>query len=192
MLSDNVVLAQGLLRTLLEAPRVGRSPVQAARSNIEPIIPRNSALQPLEKVILLEQNPFMSGATVSQLLEVARIARPAPLRRDAVLCTETDAAAIYYVLEGEIRLETGAADVVAGPGSTIGFAETLAGVAIGWRLTVTRDGDALRIDRDDLFDVLADDVDLLRSLFSRLCAKEPTADPWRFAATRPSCLTLTG
>ena len=34
--SENVVLAQGLLRTLLEAPRVGRSPVQAARSNIEP------------------------------------------------------------------------------------------------------------------------------------------------------------
>ena len=40
--------------------------------------------------------------------------------------------------------------MVAGPGSTIGFAETLAGVAIGWRLTVTRDGDALRIDPDDL------------------------------------------
>ena len=44
-------------------------------------------------MILLEQTPFMSGATVNQLLEVARIARPAPLRRDAVLCTETDAAA---------------------------------------------------------------------------------------------------
>ena len=191
MLSDNIVLAQGLLRTLLETPGSSRSPVHAARPDIERLAPRNGALQPLEKVILLEQNPLMSGATVSQLLEVARIARATPLRRDAVLFTETDAPAIYYVLGGEVRLEAGAAEPVdAGPGATMGITETLAGVTMGWRATVTRDGDALRIDRDDLFDVLADDVDLLRSFFSGLLAKEAGGDAWRFGSTQPTCLTL--
>jgi hypothetical protein len=54
----------------------------------------------------------------------------------------------------------------ANSGCTIGLSETLAGVPLGRRATVTRAGQALRIDRDELFDVLTDHVDLLQGLFS--------------------------
>jgi hypothetical protein len=50
-------------------------------------------------------------------------------------------------------------------GDTSGAFETLAGVAIGRRIVVTRDGMALRISARDLFDLLARDADLLRMLF---------------------------
>jgi hypothetical protein len=79
------------------------------------------------------------------------------------------------VLTGEVQLEATAADpIVAGPGSTIGMPETLAGVPLGRRATVTREGQAVRLDHDELFDVLADHIDLLQSLFSGLLQANQT------------------
>ena len=52
------------------------------------------------------------------------------------------------------------------PGTTIGVAETLAGVGSAFGATVTRSRRALRLDRERLFNVLADEVDLMQELFS--------------------------
>ena len=50
-----------------------------------------------------------------------------------------------------------------------------AGVPLGRRAVVTRDGRALRLTHDELFDVLADHIDLLQGLFSGLLqAHKPT------------------
>jgi hypothetical protein len=56
--------------------------------------------------------------------------------------------------------------VVAGAGRTIGGGETLAGAAAGRRALVTKEGRALRLDRQELFEVLADDSDLLHGVFA--------------------------
>jgi hypothetical protein len=53
-------------------------------------------------------------------------------------------------------------------------ADTLAGTASGWRATVTREGRALRVDRDELFSVLADHVDLMQGLFCGVLALRQT------------------
>jgi len=51
----------------------------------------------------------------------------------------------------------------------VGVYETLGGLeAGGWRGHVTRAGVTLRIDREALFDLLADQIDLLQGLFSAL------------------------
>ena len=92
-----------------------------------------------------------------------------PLTAGCVLFTETDPPAVYHVLTGEVRLEADGADpIVARPGSTIGVSETLAGVSLGRRAMVTREGQAVGLDHDELFDVLADHIDLLQGLFSGL------------------------
>ena len=63
---------------------------------------------------------------------------------------------------------------VAGPGDAVGIYETLAGGesgAIGrdpLRLVVARAGTGLRIERDDLFDLLRLYPDLLQQLFASL------------------------
>ncbi len=170
MLSDNIVLAQGLFRMLLDTPKARQwRTVYTPPTEVEPATPRSLPLQPLEKVLLLRQNPLLERATVQQLLALAAIAREVPLTAGSVLFTETDPPAVYHVLTGEVRLEADGADpIVARPGSTIGVPETLAGVSLGRRATVTREGQAVRIDHDELFDVLADHIDLLQGLFSGL------------------------
>ena len=169
MFSDNIVLAQGLFRMLLEAPGARRwRTAQPPVPSTDPTPPK-LPLRPLEKVLLMRQNPLLTRATVSQLLDLAAIAREVPLVEGGVLIAASDPPAMYYVLEGEIRLESGGAlPLVAGPGSTIAVAETLAGVSLGWRATVTRGGHALRLDHQELFEVLADHIDLLQGLFSGL------------------------
>jgi len=52
----------------------------------------------------------------------------------------------------------------------VGLAETLSGSAASARAVVTRSGRALRLDRDDLFAVLTDHVDLMQGVFSEVLA----------------------
>jgi CRP-like cAMP-binding protein len=170
MLSDNIVLAQGLFRMLLDTPKARQwRTVYTPPPTAERAATRIPPLQPLDKVLLLRQNPLLERATVGQLLDLATIAREVPLAVGDVLFTETDPPALYHVLSGEVRLDAEAAEpLIGGPGCTLGIAETLAGVSLGRRAAVTRDGHAIRLDRDELFEVLADHVDLLQGLFSGL------------------------
>ena len=50
----------------------------------------------------------------------------------------------------------------------LGVYETLGGEQMGWRTRTVEPGSVLRIDRDELFDLLADNVDLLQGIFSVL------------------------
>ncbi len=170
MLSDNIVMAQGLFRMLLDTPKARHwRTVYAPKLDSERVNERSLPLQPLEKVLMLRENPLLERATVPQLLELATVTREVSFAHGSVLFNETDPPALYYVIEGDIRLEGDAGGaIVARPGSTIGISETLAGVSLGLRAVVTRDGHALRIDHDDLFDVLGDHIDLLQGVFSAL------------------------
>jgi hypothetical protein len=80
------------------------------------------------------------------------------------------------VLSGELRLESpqGGAPIRVRPGETVGVFETLVGGTAGLRATVTAPGAVLRIEREDLFDQLADHVDLLQGIFSALLRAEST------------------
>ena len=54
-------------------------------------------------------------------------------------------------------------------GDSIGVYETLGGSeSTGWKAHVTRGGLALRVEREGLFDLLADHIDLLQGLFSAM------------------------
>ena len=170
MLSDNIALAQGLFRMLLDTPGARRwRTVYTPPPNAEPATPRSLPLPPLERVLLLRRNPLLERATVDQLLDLATITREVALTVGSLLFIETDSPALYHVMNGEVRLDAdAAAPIVAGAGSTIGVLETLAGVPLGRRAIVTRAGQAIRLDRDELFDVLADHIELLQGLFSGL------------------------
>jgi AAA family ATP:ADP antiporter len=177
MVSDNVLLAQSLFALLL-----------AGRGSRVPFTPPR-LLSPADRTMpvagdaarFLRQDPLLSRATASQLLALTAVAPEVPLKAGSVLFDAGAAPAIYQVLQGEVVLElAGSTPMTASTGATIGVADTLAGAASGWRATVTRDGSALRLDRDELFAVLADHVDLMQGLFSGALALR-TAD----ASVRP-------
>jgi CRP-like cAMP-binding protein len=168
MLSDNMALVQGLFTAVLAADGRRPPPVYPGRDGAEPMAAGRDVLQAVDKVVALEQSPLIAEGNLDDLLALAGIATEAPLR-PGVLFAERDAAAVYTVVTGEIRLEReGCQPIEARAGATIGMYETLAHATIGWRATVTAEGLALRIEQDALFDVLADRVGMLRNLFRGL------------------------
>ena len=113
MLSDNIVMAQGLFRMLLNTPKTQHwRTVYGPKPNSEPLTSRSLPLLPLEKVLVLRENPLLERATVSQLLELAAVTREVALTSGSVLFNETDPPALYYVLNGEIRLDSNGASAV--------------------------------------------------------------------------------
>ena len=96
-----------------------------------------------------------------------------PLTAGQSICTEADHASIYILLSGALTLKRpdsaeAASTANAAASNTIGVFETLDGGSMAWRATVSEAGSALRIDHDELFDLLADHVDLLQGIFSAL------------------------
>ena len=73
------------------------------------------------------------------------------------------------MVRGALSVEApGAAPLAVQPGDAVGIYETLADVHAEATVMVSEAGTALRLDSRDLFDLLADHVDLLQGLFSAL------------------------
>ncbi|HET7292519.1 MAG TPA: Npt1/Npt2 family nucleotide transporter [Vicinamibacteria bacterium] len=171
MLADNIQLAQGLFRTLLdEAPPSAagallRGPAGTAEASL--------TLTPLERVRRLGACPLFARATVEQLLELAPLAREVPLAAGTTLFEAGEESAVFVLVEGRVRLNDGAHEesFEARPGDTLGALESLAGVRSPRRAVVTAPGRALRLGREELLDLLEGRVDLLQLLFAALLSE---------------------
>jgi CRP-like cAMP-binding protein len=199
LLSENVEIAQGIFRLLIETggasfETAGAAPGervewQGVLHAPEPTAPGASALlqrlasemRPVDVVLLLETSPFLARATSSQLVAMAGIAQPVALKQGADPLAGLEPS-ILAVLSGRVRVEReGAASDIANGGDLVGLAETLGGLPSSLRAEVIQEGRGLRFPRSDLFDVLADHIDLLQGIFSGLlrARREPqkaTAD----------------
>ena len=167
MLSDNIAMAQGLFRTLLadHATSAGDwlTPMPVAARPVLPALPMNG----VDKAQLLRQNPLLGRASVEHLLALSAVTREVALAAGAVLPADREGPAVYHLLAGEVRIDRDGSDpLVMGSGRAVFTAETLAGTVPRYRATVTREGHALRLEYDELFDVLADHTDLLQDVFN--------------------------
>jgi len=158
VLSNSVQLAQGLFRMLLASAPVRQAPPAPAEIDDGPIA---------DAARVLVQHPLFERATAPQLLALTSATVDVPLTEGAALFRAGDRPAVFLVMSGEIALESpGAASVIVRSGTTLGVAETLAGVDTEAAATVTKAGRALRLDRGPLFDILGDNVELMQGLFS--------------------------
>jgi AAA family ATP:ADP antiporter len=164
MVSDNALLAQSLFSMLLAE----RAPGPFERFAMAGVSDR-AITQPVDRAMALREHPLLARATPTQLLSLVTAAREIPLPAGSVLFEPDDPAAAFQIVEGEILVESPTTPVRSvGPGGTLGVAETLAGTAAACRASVRRPGRALRINRDDLFAVLTDHVDLMQGIFSEV------------------------
>jgi CRP-like cAMP-binding protein len=169
MVSDNVLLAQTLFALLLSSDRP-RIPFAAPR-----LLRDQASPGAANAARLLRQDPLLSRASATQLLALTAVAPEVPLKSGTVLFDVGTPPAVYQIVQGEVLLEhSGTRPELAPAGATIGVADALAGNGSGWRATVTKDGHALRLDRDELFSVLADHVDLMQGLFCGVLALRET------------------
>jgi CRP-like cAMP-binding protein len=175
MLSENIEMAQGLFRMLLEMPS-DDAPPSISRRGVEKGVanlpPADEAMRPIDKALLLQELPVFSKASGEEALELSAVVQEVPLERNASLFTEGDSASIWIVLSGEVCLES-PAESVADPiavtaGDVVSIEETLGGRPMSWRARVERDGRALKVEREPLFEALADRMDLLQGLFRSL------------------------
>jgi len=170
MVSDNVLMAQSLFRLLLggrPGSPVGLSSPLSTESRVTAGL--------MNAARLFRQDPLLARATAPQLLALTAAATEVPFIAGAVLFETDSPPAIYQILQGEVRIESGdRAPILLRAGVTFGVAHTLAGTATGWRASAVTDGRALRLDRERLFDVMAEHVDLMQSVFASVLALRNT------------------
>jgi ATP:ADP antiporter, AAA family len=175
MVSDNALLAQGLFHTLL-APVEHASPTPE-----EPLLgamqDAGARRRAVDTALLLRRHPFFAHASAAQLMALQAAAREVPLASGQALFEPHDPSACILTLDGVVTLEfDGRGPQVAGPESVLGVAGTLAGAPWRQRAVVTRSGRALRVGRDDLFDVMTEHVDLLQGLFGAMWERRRASD----------------
>jgi AAA family ATP:ADP antiporter len=181
LLAENAELVHGFLRMAIERD-TGSAWRGVLRGFVaHPEVARlEDGLQAVEKILLVEEIPVFARASAADIQALALAARETRLTEGATLVAEGDVPAIYLIVSGEVALEplTGGEPLTAGPGDSFGVYETLSGSeTTAWRVHVTRGGLALRVDREVLFDVLADRIELLQAMFSAVLRRQPAAVP---------------
>jgi len=115
------------------------------------------------------------------MLNLAAITRQTTLEQGAVLADETGPFGLGVISSGGLSLTTQDRPepvAQAGPGDSVGVYETLAGVDSGTqvgklRLVVTESCSLLQIQRDELFDLLGQEPDLLQQIFAAISNRGP-------------------
>ena len=170
LLVDNTDLVQGLFRTVLDDPQfaAGRLVLKGTGSTQLAQLAAGGLL-PIERVLVLRLIPLFARATSDDLLKLAAVMQEVRLTPEVPLFTEEDPAALYALVAGEVTLVSASESPVAGnAGDAIGVYETLAGVPLGRQARVVREGLALKIDREALFDLLAHRPMLTQEIFGAL------------------------
>jgi ATP/ADP translocase/HEAT repeat protein/CRP-like cAMP-binding protein len=170
LLSDNADLVTGLFATLAEYVGPEDVPVHATGAAAELEQLAQGGLSPIDKVLVLQRVPLFSRVSADEMRHLAEIAAAVPMKIGEALFAESAQPALWIVLSGEVSLEDsgGAPPLTAHTGDVIGSIGTMAGRSLNRSADIVRGGIALRIDHDDLFDLLGERPELLRQMFAGL------------------------
>jgi len=169
LLAENVELAEGIFRMLIQRRKLATGHSLVHGNLMIDMKDRDAAgIRPVDRVLILQGSPLLAHATAAQLWRLSTLARPVDLEPGTVPLAKGEAA-ILTMLSGSVRVESADQEAaVATAGDVIGMYETLAGSRLDATVTVTARGTALRLERDDLFGLLADHTDLLQGIYSGL------------------------
>ena len=172
VLAGNTDLVQGLFRTIAEATSGTKTPPVISGIGTDDLTGLAAEeLTLIQKVVVLRQLPIFASVAAEELSQIAAVAQDVSLSPGAILSDATDPPTMCVVLEGSLSLrdpDTQEERHQAGVGDAVGVFETLAGTrrgAVGrapLRLVVKSAASVLRINRDDLFDVIGQRPRLLQ------------------------------
>jgi CRP-like cAMP-binding protein len=164
VLSENVALSEGLFRQCITARGLatGRTVVRGARGPSAPV--PSGELRAVDRLMVLQSNALLAHATATQLWNLSQIARPLTQATTGDLLKADAEPALLFIVAGT----AGIGGEQAGAGDVIGLHETLAGTRLGAAVTATGPVTALKVERGELFELLADHTGLLQGLFSKV------------------------
>jgi AAA family ATP:ADP antiporter len=174
LLADNTDLVSGLFATLADHVSEPDRPVHATHAVRELEQLASGGLTAIERVFALQYVPLFARVSADEMQNLATIAAPVHMKAGSVLFPESAPPALWLVMTGEVLLEssTGLPPTTARGGDIIGSVNTMAGRSLGRSARVVPGGVALKIDREDLFDVLGERPDLLRQMFAGIFKRD--------------------
>jgi AAA family ATP:ADP antiporter len=168
LMADNSDLVPGLFQMLCGDSNAGRAVVKGDPT-VRSALPASGNLNSIEKGLVLKTIPIFAQVSPDEILSLASVATEMSLTAGSDLFAEGDPPSIYVLISAQLSIEGGARPpILAGPSDVVGIYQTLAGIAFEVHARVAQDGTALRIEREDLFDLLVQRSALLRQVFAAL------------------------
>lgn len=124
----------------------------------------------IECILFLRDIDLFQFCNSEELLSIAGIAKQKPIAADKVIYDYNEpASALYCLVSGSVRLERAHAEHedVASP-NAFGFRDILASRLRDSRAVAKNDCVVLAIETEDFFDLLANNIEIVKALFRKL------------------------
>ena len=177
VLAGSTGLVQGLFRAMAESMPSVRVPRALRGTSPEQVAGFPREVSAVQRVLALQQVPLFAHVSPDELLQLGALTRVEPFDGGDIL-SRTAETPLRVILRGTLTVERPSTDDPArhaGPGDTIGVYEALAGVPRETgadHVVATETGAALRLNRDELFDLLGQRPALLEQLFAAITTPE--------------------
>lgn len=130
-------------------------------------------LSTIERVLTLQRNEIFAETSTEGLAHMAAIAEEVEFQPNDSLFEEGAIPdACYLLLAGQVELTRGGrTELTVGSGEDIGVWALFDGEPRVFAARATENTHALKINRDDFFDLLADHTDIIQALFRTLVGR---------------------
>lgn len=124
----------------------------------------------IETVVFLQSVDFFAYCKAEEVLRIASIAQEKSFKASEKIYGVNDPADIFYcVVRGTVKVESGNGDSgIFGPLSTFGGIDILRGKLRTATAVAQTDCLLLAIEADDFFDLLSNNIDIVKALFRHL------------------------
>ncbi|MCZ6508224.1 MAG: cyclic nucleotide-binding domain-containing protein [Acidobacteria bacterium] len=124
----------------------------------------------IETVVVLQTVELLSSCSAEQILGISAITHQSLFPAGEVIYREGDPAdALYFVVRGSVRVKpSNDEERLLGPGETFGATEILSGRLRSGSATVEKETLVLAIEAEDFFDLLANNIEIVKALFRQL------------------------
>ncbi len=131
-------------------------------------------LTQIEKVMHLRRVDLFSHCSAEQIIRIAAIAGERMLEPGEEIYQPSDASeALFCVVTGSVVLEGHRAPRSVSTGETFGVREILSDRLRSCKATASSDTVVLAIEADDFFDLLSDNIEIVKALFRDVTAESP-------------------
>jgi CRP-like cAMP-binding protein len=127
-------------------------------------------LSTIERVLVLQKNEIFAEISTEGLAHMAAIAEEVEFHPNAPLFEEGAIPdACYLILAGQVELTRGGSrELTVGPGEDIGVWALFDGEPRVFAARATENTHALKITQEDFYDLLADQTEVIQTLFRTL------------------------
>ncbi len=139
-----------------------------------------TTLAQIERVLYFQDVPLFVHCSAAQILRIAAIADELRFAAgDTVYAVNEPSDAIYCVVEGDVKLTNPSTqEATVSAGGAFGVIDVLSGNVRTAIAIAQTDAITLGIDADDFFDLLSNNVDIVKAIFRSLSEKVQTPLAW--------------